>query len=290
MVKRFYIHKVDLDTCLTALVLGISSEDQVTILPGSAAPRLLADPESLCIEVGGSGQVELNNFDHHDESRFFPPACRQAFACRSSHNSRSGLERLVDYVSLVDDPPAEPLKIQYPSLSNLFSGMLMQTLQSDLKFQRGLELLNTVLDQGYDPFAPLSRRPEWRLYLAAKEDNNRRLAESGVIAAARYFTTAGGLKAGFISLSEKDSDLIVGPGVLYGEGCDIAVVFSPAFGEPPVRKFTIAGRERPVNHLLPHLARLEPGWGGREKIIGSPQKGGSFLQEKTIIELVRNHV
>jgi len=286
----FYIHKPDLDTCLAAIVLGLAVSDQVVVLPGAAESSVLADPAAVCIEVGGSGQVELNNFDHHDEKQFFPPACRQAYECRHTHNDNPDLARLVDYVAIVDDPPAEPVTVHYPSLSNLFSGMLMVTPDPQVQFQRGIALLKRVLEAGYNPFDPLPERPEWQPYLAAKAENKRRLTEGGVLESASFFTTISGLKAGFISLSDENCNLIVGPGVLYEQGCDIAVIYSPAFGVPPVRKFTIAGHDRAVNHLLPHLVRLESGWGGREKIIGSPMNGGSVLKENVIIELVRNYV
>lgn len=286
----FYIHKPDLDTCLTAIVLGFSGEDQTVVLPGAAESSALADPAAVCIEVGGSGQVELNNFDHHDEARFFPPACRQAYECRHTDNDTPELARLVDYVAIVDDPPADPITVHYPSLSNLFSGMLMVTPDPLVQFQRGIALLKTVLEAGYNPFNSLPERPEWQPYLAAKAENKRLLTEHGVLESASFFTTNSGLKVGYIFLTAETGNLIVGPGLLYEQGCDIAVIYSPAFGVPPVRKFTIAGRDWAVNHLLPHLAQLESGWGGREKIIGSPRNGGSVLKKNIIIELVRNYV
>jgi hypothetical protein len=104
-----------------------------------------------------------------------------------------------------------------------------------------------------------------------------------------FFITASGLKAGYIALKQEHTGIIIGPGCLYDQGCDIGIIFSLAFGVPPVRKFTIAGHSHSVNQLLPYLAKHEAGWGGRENIIGSPRNGGSNLSENIIIELVRHH-
>ena len=285
-----YIHKPDLDTCLTALVLGLELENGVIVLPGPAPESLLADPDAICIEVGGSGQVELNNFDHHDGERYFSPACQQAYELRYRDAPDPVLTRLVDYVCLVDDSPVDPPEIPWPSLAALFSGLRLVVSEPRLQFKRGVELLAEVWTKSYDPFAAMPDLPQWHSYLVAKEENRRRLEAVGVAERITFFTTASGLSAGLLVLTGSENGLIVGPGVLYREGCEIAVVFSPAFGTPPVRKFTIAGRNRRVSHLLPRLNRLEPGWGGRERIIGSPLAGGSKLSIEAVIEEVRSYV
>jgi len=74
------IQKVDLDTCLTALILGVDPlADEVIVVKGEAGEEELSDPAVVCIEAGGSGRSDLNNFDHHDPDRYFEPACRQAW-------------------------------------------------------------------------------------------------------------------------------------------------------------------------------------------------------------------
>ncbi|MBU1014998.1 hypothetical protein KKI17_00970, partial [Patescibacteria group bacterium] len=68
MAKRSGVRvgKIDLDTCGAALLLGVSREEGVEVLRGGEASQEdLADPQILCIEVGGSGQVAERNFDHH---------------------------------------------------------------------------------------------------------------------------------------------------------------------------------------------------------------------------------
>lgn len=80
---KVIIQQVDMDTCLTALILGVSPDDEIIVVRDQADPEDLNDPCVLCIECGGSGRVELNNFDHHDAAHAqagdLPPACRQAF-------------------------------------------------------------------------------------------------------------------------------------------------------------------------------------------------------------------
>jgi len=281
------ICKPDLDTCLTALVLNINEYDIVECVQNCASSDDLADPSVRCIECGGSGETDLNNFDHHDPLLSLPPACRQAFALY--HNHTPNLTRLVDYVCLVDDPSPDSTIIPFPSLSNLFSGMLMITAGLEVQFRSGVALLQLVIDEGYDPFSTMHERPEWQSYIAAKAENARMVTEVCGPDSIHFFTTASGLKAGFLSLNKKPAHLIVGPGILYKHECDIAIIYSPAFGLPPARKFTIAGHNRQVSHLLSHIALLESDWGGRERIIGSPRKGGSLLSEDTIITLVRNY-
>jgi len=76
-VRRVVIQKVDLDTCLTALLLEVSEQDEVSVVADRAPQERLNDPNTLCIECGDSGQVERNDYDHHDVSDPLPPACVQ---------------------------------------------------------------------------------------------------------------------------------------------------------------------------------------------------------------------
>ncbi|HOJ43443.1 MAG TPA: hypothetical protein PLW88_00945 [Syntrophorhabdaceae bacterium] len=126
---KVVIQKPDLDTCLTALILGISEKDEITTVEDKADEADINNPSVICIECGGTGLVELNNFDHHDPDRYFPPACIQAY--ESLNCSDVKLIRLVEYVSLVDDRPENTLHILFPSPSNIFSGMVL--VEKDVK-------------------------------------------------------------------------------------------------------------------------------------------------------------
>lgn len=277
---KVIIQKPDMDTCLAALILGVADDDDIVVAPAGASQADIADASVLCIEAGGSGQVSLNNFDHHEPESYFPPACRQAYEFQSVNDG--ALQRLVDYVSGVDDHLQDGPAIPFPSLSSLFSGMRLVVPSPLEQFRLGITLLRRVLAAKIDPFTTMPDLPEWRPYRKAKEENMDALA--GDLQAAAFFWSASGRKIGF-----SESVSIGGIGALYKQGCDAAVMLNAAFGNPPVRKFTIAGNGLRVSHLLPHLETLEAGWGGRETIIGSPSTG-SCLSKDELLELVRNYI
>ncbi len=134
-----YVIKPDLDTCLTAVILGIGADDEVSFGDTDALEILLSDPAVFCIEAGGSGRVGENNFDHHLPGLRLPPACRQAFTRQGSSDRH--LERMVSYVSLVDDGlPIIPAP-GFPSLSGLFSGMLLMEQGKEAQFHAGCRLI-----------------------------------------------------------------------------------------------------------------------------------------------------
>ena len=54
---RVIIQKPDLDTCLTALIMGVTRDDDIVILRGDASEDDLGNSNILCIEVGYSGKI-----------------------------------------------------------------------------------------------------------------------------------------------------------------------------------------------------------------------------------------
>lgn len=280
MNMKTLIAKPDLDTCLTALILDVKETDKVICLRGDALAADLRDPHVLCIEAGGSGQMDVMNFDHHDPARYFPPACRQAYAAQGLRDD--GLARLVDYVCLVDERPVDHPRVAFPSLSNLFSGMLLVEKDTVAQFRAGVALLRTVRQDGLDPFDTMPDRVEWHSWRLAKEENLTRVMDAS--AKARFHNAQSGLRIGFL-----ESEAIGGMGSLFAQGCQAAVLFNPTYGAPPLPKYTIAGNGVAVSGLLPHLNRLEKGWGGRETIIGSP-RSGSVLTPAQVSEQVLKHL
>lgn len=285
---RVVIQKVDLDTTLTALICGVSENDEIVVCRGDAATEDLANPDVLCIEAGGSGQAHLNNFDHHNEGGHLPASCEQALrlgsgqAFQVKEPSVTALARLVEYVAMLDCRPQELAsrapKPGFPTLSAVFSGMLLTEKQPREQLHKGIAILRTVLKHGLDPFGTIPELPDWKPWIKAKRRNDAAVREAQ--ARAEYFSTHGGLQAGYL-----ESEFIGGIGALYAKGCQVVVMYNPRFGDPPVPKFTIAGNGVRVDHLLPHLNALEPGWGGRETIIGSPRTG-SRLSPSMIRRLV----
>ena len=78
-MKKVYVGKIDLDVIGCGYILGISRKDEVVTVRGQAPQEVLENPEIVCIECGGSGQVELLNFDHHGSNAPRKSATLQAF-------------------------------------------------------------------------------------------------------------------------------------------------------------------------------------------------------------------
>lgn len=281
---KVIIQKPDLDTCLTALIMGVSEKDEIVVSKGGASTDDLHNPSVLCIEAGGSGDVHLNNFDHHNTDTGMPPACRQAYdyrASRISHMLSENLGRLVEYVCMVDDEPKDHPPIEFPSLSNIFSGMLLVERDPIQQFLKGIAIIKKVLESNIDPFNTMPDIEEWRAYRIAKEENIKGVKEA--IKNAEFYTARNGYKVGFL-----ESKYIGGIGALYNQGCDVVVMFNPTYGNPPVHKWTIAGNGRDVYHLIESFDKIEKGWGGRATIIGSPREGTGLKKEEVMSVVLNN--
>ncbi|MCX7965840.1 MAG: hypothetical protein N2596_04365 [Syntrophorhabdaceae bacterium] len=276
---KVLIEKPDLDTCLTGLILGISSHDDIFIVEGKAEERDLLDSSVICIECGGSGLTSLNNFDHHEPHQYYPPACLQAYEHTGCNDIK--LKRLLDYVCLVDDRPEKHPLIAFPSLSNIFSGMLLVEKDPKKQFLKGMEMLKKVLNENIDPFSTMPDVYEWREFVEAKHKNLEETEHA--LKNTKYFFLNRGLKIGFL-----ESTSIVGIGSLYRAGCDVVILYNPAYGEPPRRKYTISGKNKKVVHLISFFDNMEKGWGGRDTIIGSPKKGSTLTPEEVIEIVLKN--
>jgi hypothetical protein len=98
--------KIDFDVLLSSsLISGLGagdtyvSADTRTPAGQAALAAALADPTVFCVEVGGSGQTDLNNFDHHQVGGPTESACLQIWRkLGSSEDTR----RLVEYCNTVD--------------------------------------------------------------------------------------------------------------------------------------------------------------------------------------------
>ena len=307
MAKRVQVGKIDLDTCGTAFLLGVTREDEVKVVRGDASPQDLADPSVICIEVGGSGRVDQNNWDHHAAGGPQDSATLQAWwslgqdaamaklaqwagwDVYASHAAIGALRselRLVEYIHLLDTQGPEALRrrtggdVVFPTLSDCFAGMLLLTARepSVEQLHKGVELLQSVLEAGQDPFGTICG---FDSYAEAKRVNNAQIAKA--VEMAQWTTTQAGRKLGYM-----EADLFGAPGALSGVGAEIVVVFNPTFGNPPAPKFTIAGNGIKVDAALPELNALEQGWGGPATgtILGSP-RGGSSLTLKEVVEIVK---
>ncbi len=273
---RVVFSKADLDTCLAGAIAGVTRADAVVWLPGGATPAHLADPQTLCLEAGGSGQAKLRNFDHHNTALPLPPAATQAFLLAGRPPE---FERLVQLNELVDTAQAFS-NSQFPNASHLISGIRFVHARDPVRqFLAGVEALDRIAREGLDPFGPLPWLPDWQPYL---EEKQRRMAQLPLVPGADW-VQSNGLNIAFL-----ETDAIGAPALLYRQGADVAVVFSPGFGHPPVPKYTISGNQVRVDRLLPLLNARDPGWGGPSHgtIIGSPRAGSrmAFGELRRLVE------
>lgn len=276
---KVIFQKPDLDTCLTALIFGVSSSDEIIIPTSDATEADIMNPDVLCIEAGGSGLVHLNNFDHHNTDKDLSPACLQAYTCKGFNDEK--LKRLVEYVCMVDNGRKGISPVDFPSLSNIFSGMLLVEKDKFRQFFKGMEILNKTLELKICPFSTMPDIEQWRLYKDAKIENHRKLDE--LLKNPECFESKGGCRVGFV-----ESDYIGGIGAMYARGCDVVVMFNPAFGGPPSPKYTIASQDKKISHLLTCFDVIERGWGGRETIIGSPRSGTKLKKEEVLALVLDN--
>jgi hypothetical protein len=284
---KVIIQQVDMDTALTAFIREVTPADEIVAVKEQASPEDLADPSVLCIEAGGSGQVERNNFDHHNTELPLPPACRQAL--EASGREDPALRRLVDYVAAIDAAGPQVLGPApgFPTLSDVFSGMRLSIKDPVEQLKAGLTIFATVLREGLDPFGVMPEKPEWKNWIEAKRREDEGLAKAR--ADAEVFVSHSGRKVGFLQ-----TEYFGALGVLYELGCEVAIAYNPRFTPPsggdPILKYTIGGNGVRVDHLLPVLNALEPGWGGpaHGTIIASPRTG-SRLDPETVKQLVREH-
>jgi len=270
--RKVVFSKTDLDTSLTALIAGVEYSSNIEPCAEASLDDLYSR-DVLCIESGGSGLISFHNFDHHDPHLTLQPACRQAFVhfgCNSSV-----LENLVRYVCIVDE--AVNCKIRFPTLSSIFSGMLLVTPDPVEQFFSGRQILTTVLERNINPLDSMPDLPEWQVYIQSKAENRRRLERDSHDVA--FFTTRSGLKGGLLVTTA-----IGGLHLLYMRGCDVGILYNPE-----KNKFTIASRKVTLTGLLESFLNLEPGWGGRTHIFGSPYTGTDFSVEDVLL-LVREEL
>jgi len=167
--RRVLVGKIDLDTIGTAYLLGVNREDKIEVIKGEAPPVDLADPKVICIEVGGSGQVHLMNFDHHGEDAPKDCAMRQTFewfvsspeGIRLYHEGGVGVWEddfagmLTGYIETLDVEGPEVLRREldflgisleegFPFLSDVITGMMLLEKDPREQLHKGVEILRIL--------------------------------------------------------------------------------------------------------------------------------------------------
>ncbi|MFA5961542.1 MAG: hypothetical protein WC848_02595 [Parcubacteria group bacterium] len=277
--------KVDLDSMATALVLGISPEDQnLRSVSGSASAEELKDSDVLCLEVGGTGRTTENCFDHH------PCGGERKIDLSAAAQALERMARLIHYVDEVDRGIRHDCECRFPSLVSLVSGMKLIVKEPEEQMRKGLQLMRTVLQSGLDPYDCMEKitiwMPEASEWIEAKRQHERHFAEA--TQNAMWFQTITGIKVVAV-----ETTWIGAPGALYGLGAHVVIVLNPTFeqGGKVYRKYTIAvHRDLGINlsSAISELRLLEDGWGGpaHATICGSPQGVDSQLSMQTVADVV----
>ncbi len=303
-IREALFGKVDLDTIVATYLLGARPGGmKLRWKSGSASSEELADEKTACIEVGGSGAVAKNNFDHHSplaDGGVNLSACAQV------------LERLAKLVRYVDEldrgdrsmdrvrakkpfpdfapPEAVVQKLPpistFPSLAQLVSGMLLTVRDPEERMRQGLEIVDVVVQTGVDPYASmepiLDVLPQGRKWAEAKRVHDRKASELKP----EWYITKSGKKLAVI-----ETEWFGAPGELYGRGAEIVISLNPVYSENPAtesyRKFTVAGKNVVVRPLLEEISKLEAGWAGPPTgtIFGSPRGVSSTLMLEKVREM-----
>ena len=282
MSSTFAFQKPDMDTVLSAVILGFDSADPLIECSPEASKELLARPEVYCIECGGSGQVDLRNFDHHDTHALLPPACVQAYSFKGCSNTY--LLQLVKYVQWVDEGRrfSKYHCQEGLYLSNVYSGMLLMYESSILEqFYHGVQLFKHVIEKKIDPWKPVPKISEWSPYFHHKNLQRQQLEKYA--SQINYYQTNSGLTAGYLCANLPGTHAL-----LRRSGCTLSIAAGLS-KQNDLLYTTISSNQLSMLKLLPEISRIEKGWGGpcHGNIIASPKKG-TCLSERDLVTLVCN--
>lgn len=267
-----------MDTVLTALILGCRENDEVVWVEGQATEKYLEDPSIFCLECGGSGQIELGNFDHHNTRLALPPASVQAFQHRRCNDPT--LKKLVRYVAVVDSGERIQAGYKHFGLSSLYSGMRLAHQNLFDQFWAGLKILKSFLSYVIPPVGPIPFLPEWQSYREVKERQQKELEED--IQPAEIFVTRSGIKGGFL-----ESPYPGIHGLLRGLGCQVSIAQGLGGRNQSKLFCTISSAQTDLSSVMKELGKYERGWGGPSQggIIGSPREG-TRLNKDQLIQIV----
>jgi len=317
--------KVDLDTCGAAFVLGFNPKvDEVkVVLSSQASKEDLANPDVICIEVGGSGRVAEGNFDHHDSdgpassaiwqaavSIFGQrPRCQDVDACDEGSKKCTGRKPAYSYCYLYGENCfflrdeilynmilyIDEIDIHGPDRSREFGSPLMGYFPFLSDVFAGMLLLEP------DP----KRQFIHGVYILSKvykcnlkaDEVMPQLPEwdawiqakqknDGELRRALQDAVWDQTSSG-LRLGILETRYIGAPGTLYGAGAQVVVALNPDL--KGIRKFTVAGNDIRVDAVLPLLQKLETGWGGPATgtIVGSPRDRDSKLSLEQVVQIVK---
>jgi|GEM_PF-1867388 len=306
------VEKTDLDTIgsffMHKLAGRIEDDCAITSLRGQALPEQLNNPQTLCIECGGSGDIDKGNFDHHAEGGPEESATLQTL--KTLPKSKLSLEiiHLANYIDSLDRYDQEQIKLKYqntvfPTLSDIVAGINLKHFREPVvALKTGSQVIENILATGQKPTGPISGFDEFA-ELKKNNDEQIDLVRKNV----KFLKTSRGNYIGHL-----ETKFFGAPNIIYQEGLKkygtdetiVAVAHNPKFGpENNENKFTIGlnhspqiAKEKDISlkkladklndPSLDSVVDLEKRktWGGPPTgtVIGSP-KGGTNLNMKQVL-------
>lgn len=316
--NQIRVEKTDLDTIgsffLHKYAGRIDDSCLITCLRSQASPEDLTNPQTLCLECGGSGQTALGNFDHHQEGGPEESATLQTLKTLPKAKLNLNISYLASYIDNIDRLSPEQIRekyqtLEFPTLSDIISGINLKHSRSpETVMKEGERVIRTLINSGLKPTGPISGFNE---YAELKKSNDAQIEL--VRQHTRFIQSHGNTQIGYLQTT-----FFGAPGIIYEEGRKnfgpdqiiIAVAHNPQFGpEKNENKFTIGlnlspQQARENNISLKILAdqlnnpAIDPSvnpatgttWGGPPTgtIIGSP-KGGSTISLEKVIEIIKKN-
>lgn len=281
--------KLDLDTLAALYMLGADASSVIIVADPKNPAQLAAwlqDPEVFCIEVGGSGQTELRNFDHHAAGGPNESASMQVWKAMGGDPA---LEPLAKYVNIVDVEGINSLPEPKPTvvLTDVVAGLLL--LAQDEKWPvpeivKRSDLIFSIIGAGVDPFGEiLLPFADYKRYLQRKVEEDIETANAALNVI--ILPLPNGKKIGVLISNYRGAT-----NSAYGAGGDYALCVAPNFGKTGLRKMTVGvnTKSHPTGSVTEFLSRLnaiEPGAGGPPtgKVGGS--KPGTQVPLQQLLEL-----
>lgn len=289
--RRVLVGKIDLDTVAACFIAQVTREDEVEVVGCiQVAKEDLENPNILCIGVGGSGRRYLNNWDKGKGSSITRQMWEQGGCNITFPGGTWQVETLIDYIEgslSVKKPRQKEAKDSqfFPTLLDIFEGMLLSTRGEVEKLHCGVGILRTLVRKGLDPFGLMPEDNIWFDYSQAKARYNREVRK--LKKQAQWTTTSSGF-----SMVSVESDFLKAAYILLHKlGAQIAVVLNPRYRlrSREMRMFTISSNNIELNTLLPELNSQERGWKiiGNGKTLYSSCYRSSGLSLKKVIRVVQ---
>lgn len=311
------VEKTDLDTIgsffMHQLAGRLEDDCAITSLRGQASTEQLNDPQILCIECGGSGEINQGNFDHHAEGGPTESATLQTL--RTLPKSKLSLEIsfLANYIDNIDRLSPKQIKLKYrnttfPTLSDIISGINLKHFREPVvALQTGRQVIEKMLSTQQKPTGPITGFEEYARLKKNQDEQIEKVRQN-----VRFNKTPQGNYVGHLQTT-----FFGAPKVIYEEGLKnfgsdkivIAVAHNPNFGpNQNENKFTIGLNLSPDQAKAKHInlkklseklnnpnidsavnIESKKTWGGPPTgtVIGSPKGGTNLTMEKLLTEIDR---